>query len=286
MGKIKARKFMKDSLHEQWRNGVGTPKTGKDRHNATDGTIHSNVTFRTYRGQCDLYADWLQERGLTSPEAARDHVEEYLTDLIDQVKSSYTIHTAACAIAKAFRCRTTDFNVQLPKRTRSGITRSRLPAERDRHFSPENNRDLIVFCSCFGPRRHELEAMRGTDCIFTAGGIRSTVIGKGGKERTITAHFDSAEEFKICRRLILQAGTGKIFPKVHDACDCHYYRSIFAARVYRAAAPAEIPAEDRYHCRGDKKGQVYSRNALLKTSRQLGHNRLDVVVNNYSHNFR
>jgi len=61
------------------------------------------------------------------------------------------------------------------------------------------------------------------------------------------------------------------------------YRAQYAQIMYaRLARPLEeSPKEERYVCRGTKKGIVYDRVALQKVSKALGHNRCDVVANNY-----
>ncbi|MBQ0028247.1 MAG: hypothetical protein KBS96_06555 [Lachnospiraceae bacterium] len=45
-----------------------------------------------------------------------------------------------------------------------------------------------------------------------------------------------------------------------------------------------LDSKEKYICRKDKAGVVYDRQAMLYASRQLGHNRIDVIANSYLHN--
>lgn len=283
MGKIKIRKLMADSLYDQWQAGLGQPKTGKV-HNGTEGRIHSNQTFRTYKRQCDYFANWLRDNGHNgcSKEEAIQLVPEYIQTL----KSASTKALACAAISKALRVHKQDLQVELPERHRKAIVRSRQHVDYDRHFSAKNNADLVTFCECTGLRRHELEALHGTDCrIVDADTIYIQVVGKGGKPRQVRL-YGSKTELSTCRRIIEQAGSGKCFTAVHAACDVHFYRSVYACRVYKAHERdlQSLPMSEKYYCRGDMQGHVFDRQALLEASRMLGHNRIDVVVTNYMYN--
>ena len=42
-----------------------------------------------------------------------------------------------------------------------------------------------------------------------------------------------------------------------------------------------IPPKERYCMRGDRKGEVLDKVAMYVASRNLGHNRIDVIARNY-----
>ena len=67
----------------------------------------------------------------------------------------------ACALAKVFDCTTEDF-IKTAVRHRSGITRSRKAAKRDKNFSETKNKEFIEFCKGTGLRKKELKCLRGT----------------------------------------------------------------------------------------------------------------------------
>ena len=87
----------------------------------------------------------------------------------------------------------------------------------------------------------------------------------------------------------------KVWEHVHSAADIHGYRGDYAMRIYKYYARDidEIPF-DRIHpglgyryqsqvyiCRSDEAGKRLDKAAMLKASKSLGHNRLDVVADHY-----
>lgn len=284
MAKTKTLKFLRDSLYRLYEKGRGQPKA-KGVHNETP-YIHSHNTYITYKQQCNRFGKWAHARGLTDPKRAKEAIPEYIEELKAEHKSAWTIYTALCAVCKAYEISTEEIPVEIPKRRRGAIRRSREAVENDRHISAEKNRDLITFCQCFGLRHNrELAVLKAAQFERQGSSLRVTVKGKGGKIRTVTFCGTAAEQ-RTCERLIAQAGDGLIFPKIPSNFDAHYYRSVFACKVYRKYARPlnEIPDKDRYICRKDKRGLIYDRKALVIASRQLGHNRADVIVNNYLYN--
>ncbi len=275
---IKLRKQLQDVLREKWIIGYGMPKHEiKDIHNSSP-YIHSENTYKTYKSQVNHFADWCKKNQIKTLETALKSVNDYMNYLKD--KSSWTQSTALNAIAKAFNMHTTDFSYKLPSRMRSDIVRSRSAADRDKHFSPENNKDIIKFCDCTGLRRRELNTIKGSDLIYKDGKPYIHVIhGKGGKQRDVLIIKDTKFVEDMCKR----AGDGLIFPKVHTAMDVHHYRGNYATNLYLMYARPldQIPKEDRYICRGDMKGKIFDRKAMQIVSNNLGHNRICVIASNY-----
>lgn len=286
MGKIKLRKQFNTILHELYRQGFGKPKI-KDKHNSTP-YIHSENTYKTYKAQCNHFVDFCYEHGVKyDMDEAFKLIPEYGKRLEADGKSPWTIYTAINAIAKAFGVSTESLGYKPPKRERASVARSRYATEMDRHFSVQANEKLITFCQCFGLRRRELEALTG-DCMGfnKKGGLLVHVTnGKGGKERWVV-FCGSKKEKKVCEDLLRQAGNTKVFSHVHTKADIHYYRSVYACRLYKAISrPVEaIPREDQYICRKDKAGVIYDKKAMKMVSRSLGHNRISVIANSYLHN--
>lgn len=281
MGKIKLRKFLNDSLYNKYQQGHGKNKH-KGVHNETP-YIHSDSTFKTYKAQCSHFCDFCYERGLKSPTEAKNAVPDYVEYMKQQGKSAWTIYTAVSAIAKAYGCSTVDLGADVPKRERAAVQRSRQNAIRDKHFSEAHNQSVIEFCRSTGLRRRELEALHGTDLIRSGEKLYIHVRnGKGGKERKV----EVINNVKLVEKLMVQASSGLVFGKIHSGMDIHHYRSIYACDYYRQHAREikDIPKEDRYVCRKDKKGIVYDKKAMLSTSKMLGHNRIDVIANSYLHN--
>lgn len=277
---IKLRKQLHDSLREKYNQGYGKPKHGqKDVHNSTPA-IHSTNTYKTYNRAVNGFADWCKDKGIKDMPTAQKHIPEYMAKLNQEGKSAFTQSTIMSGLAKAFGIHTTDINYQLPQRKRSDIIRSRDVAARDKHFSAEKNQELIRFCEATGLRRRELEALRGSQMVLKGDKVYLSIEnGKGGKKRLVEAVKDERLVKDMCER----AGSGKVFPKVHNGADIHFYRGNYAKAIYRKYARdiSTLEKHEKYFCRGDMKGQVFDREAMRIASENLGHNRVDVIANNY-----
>lgn len=284
--KIKLRKQFNDILFDLYKKGHGLPKH-KDEHNSTR-LIHSDSTFKTYHAQCMRFVDFCYDQGVKfDMDEAFKLIPAYGRKLEDEGKSAWTIYTAINAIAKAFGVSTQELGYKPPKRERASVKRSRYANEMDKHFSVENNKNLITFCQCFGLRRRELEALtgdmmkrskRGRLCVYVQN-------GKGGKKRWVPFCGTPKEE-KLVVDLMTQASATKVFPYVHSKADIHGYRSVYACKLYKSLArPIEtLKSSEKYVCRKDKAGVVYDREAMAIVSRALGHNRISVIANSYLHN--
>ena len=283
MGKtIKLRKYMRDSLRRQYERGHGTKK----HENGTQGRIYSHNTYNTYLRACDAYTDFCYSRGVRLPEPAKELVGAYVASLQAQGKSAWSIYTSVSGIAKAFGCSISDFNVVLPERRRTNIKRSRQAVAGDATVSihGEQYRILRVFGQCFGLRRSELQSLQVQDVQILDNAIICHVRqGKGGKSRN-SLFYGSAGELATIKRYIEQTGEGRLFPKAIDKdIDIHAWRAQYACRVYKAVARPinTLSHSELYYCRGDLKGRIYDRHAMLQVSRLLGHNRLDLVAGHY-----
>lgn len=256
---------------------------GESKHQAkatgdTDG-IFSCSTLKTYIEQGCRFANWAKSvHNCRDLSQARQFVDEYLQKDVDRGLSPWTVKLERAALSKLYRCSASEWNVDIPQRERSDITRSRHEVARDYGFSEEKNADLVAFLRGTGLRRHEAEAVRPCDIHCSGNRVTVDVInGKGGKRRSVTvleAFSDSVVKY---------AGSSKkpLFGRIKSHCDVHGYRGEYAKALYEAHARAEIPPTDRYFCRGDKKGVVYDRQAMAVVSRNLGHERLSVVAVNY-----
>ena len=279
------KKWLRDQLNNKWREGYGRSKN-KGVHNETP-YIHSENTYNTYLAQCNHFAEWCKERGVYDYREAYKLVADYGDHLKSEGKSAWTIYTAISAIAKAYGVSTTAFGFKPPKRERKDVKRSREYVERDRHFSIKNNKELVVFAQCTGLRRHEMAALKGNQLSMDENGklYLFHIKGKGGKVRNIDV-IGSDTEIKLIKNMMQRAGEGLVFNTIHGAFDEHYYRSLYACRAYKKVARniSELDSEDKYVCRKDKAGIVYDRNAMRYASRQLGHERIDVIASSYLYN--
>lgn len=116
---------------------------------------------------------------------------------------------------------------------------------------------------------------------------------KGGRDRY--SPIIGNNKAQIIERMRATAPDAKVWQHVPGNADIHGYRGEYATDIYRMYARPieEIPFDkvnkgtgrafqsDVYTCRKDEKGKKLDKAAMLKASKALGHNRLEVVANNY-----
>lgn len=117
--------------------------------------------------------------------------------------------------------------------------------------------------------------------------------GKGGRERVSPIIGPNIEQ--IVERIRNTPEEEKVWQHVHQSADIHGYRAEYATAIYKSHARpiAEIPYDrvnkgtghryqsQVYTCRKDESGRKLDKAAMLVCSKALGHNRLEVVANNY-----
>lgn len=117
--------------------------------------------------------------------------------------------------------------------------------------------------------------------------------GKGGRERVSPIVGKNAAQ--IVERIRSTPSDEKVWQHIHQSADIHGYRAEYATDIYRAHARPieEIPYDrvnkgtgrkfqsDVYTCRKDESGKKLDKKAMLICSKALGHNRIEVVANNY-----
>lgn len=256
--------------------------------------IYSWETYRSYMKHANYFAKYCKEtHGCKTLDECRPYVDEWLQSRSDL--SAYTLKLESAALAKLYDVSTEEF---LPTRSRDRheIKRSRGTAARDKGFSLTKNADLIEFCRSTGLRRAELQQLRGDMLIEDAEGnlfIHVTKASKGGRERMSPVVHNP----ELVKRMMNEAGSEKVFPRIHSKADIHGYRAEYATEIYeKYARPIDEIPYDRvnkgtgrkyqsevYYCRNDRAGIRLDKVAMLKASQALGHNRISVVGEHYLH---
>lgn len=117
--------------------------------------------------------------------------------------------------------------------------------------------------------------------------------GKGGRERL--SPIVGKDTAQIVERIRNTPEGEKVWQHIHRSADIHGYRAEYATDIYRAhARPIERIPYDKvnrgtgkryqsevYTCRKDEAGKKLDKAAMLVCSKALGHNRIEVVANNY-----
>ncbi len=275
---------------------------GEKKHLAKDDgsyktKVYSFSTIRGYVNALGVFVKWCQQtHGCRTVEECRNYANEYLAMRI-QSCSAYTVKKDAAAIAKLYGITGEKQLLKTPPRKRQEITRSRGPAKHDRHFSLEKNKDLVSFLRSTGLRRHEAETLRGNQLESVRGQFFIWIHGtqaKGGRPRRVPVIGDVDTVIRLMRR----AGDGKVFGRIHSACDVHSYRAEYAAAMYRMYARSYNECiqsrvwdpekkgwrkHSVYRCRGERHGEWYDIQAMLIVSRALGHNRISIIAGHYLH---
>ena len=116
---------------------------------------------------------------------------------------------------------------------------------------------------------------------------------KGGRERIAPIIGEHAQE--IVDRFKATDPDEKVWQHVPQNADIHSYRGDYATAMYKMYARKldQIPYDrvnkgtgkayqsEVYTCRKDEAGKKLDRLAMLMCSKALGHNRVEVVANNY-----
>lgn len=254
--------------------------------NGTDrGKIFSFNTYQTYWKHTKYFLKYIKETHpeCTTLKSAKKYVNEWLQMRTDQGLSAWTIQTEAKALSKLYGIQPDDEGYfKPPKRNREDIKRSRGDRVRDRHFSEENNDELVKFCKGTGMRRSELMELRGKDLVTRSqiedeiaklnalpAGERSAAAdkrlemlqdtrlfdeeyfthvrnGKGGRERLspIIGRF----AWQIIGRIRETPAEEKVWQYVNTNADIHGYRAEYATAIYKAhARPIQDIPYDRVH---------------------------------------
>lgn len=274
-----------ERLMEMFREGFGQSRSLDKLRGETKNKIYSKQSYVTYKNQFRYFSDWVKEThpDVHSIDEARTLVDKYLQYLIDQNRSAYSIATAKAGLAKVFQTDATQF-IATPIRRRADVKRSRFSVERDKHISDELELKLSQFTSATGLRRKEMLQIEAESLFFKDGRAYLNVVNgtKNGKSRIAEIHGVSEAETKMIVEFI-QSKKGRLFPKLSPHYDNHYYRGIYAKRIYSFYARKEkdIPKSERYVMRKDRAGEVLDKLAMKVTSKMLGHERINVIAQSY-----
>lgn len=274
------------SLHS--RLAIGRPKSPDKADGSFRRYIYSWQTYKSYMKQLALFARWCKlQHNARYLKECRQYVAEYLQTR--ENLSMWTQKLDLAALQKLYQEYPKDdkkpFGVELQPRLRQDIKRSRRQAIRDADFSESNHMNLITFCRCTGLRRSELQELHGSDLTEDGLQLHVTRNTKGGRWR-MAPIVGTTEEIVMVQRMCQEAGDSRVWPYVPSSADIHSYRADYCQRIYlQYARPVEqIPADSRYYCRGDRKGVILDKSAMLIASQALGHNRIDVIASNYLYN--
>ena len=248
----------------------------------TDHRIHAFETRRGYQKIVMRFLDWCRDhqnvRDHQRIEACADELASlYLTERIEQGYSAWTLQTERSALRMYFQDRSLAVSVELPKRRREEIVRSRKPAVRDKHINLDNWQHVIRFCLACGLRREELRDVCVRDVYVRRADQRlvvRVVKGKGGKWRE--APVFPGREQAVWDAVASKTSDDHVFDRISGLLDIHSYRRQFAQELYEHLSGHPLPPLE-----GRLQSKELDRDVALSVSRCLGHNRIDIIFGSY-----
>lgn len=241
--------------------------------------IFSLETYSCYDRQLQLFAKWAKEtHGARDLKDLMPLAEPYMQYRMSQNLSPYTLKLDKAAIQKLFCREGLRINATLPARIRSGITKNRTKIK---DFNMKKHADLVLFGTSTGLRRSEMLDLQWKDIDPET--LSVTVRkGKGGKFR-IVDRILYPDAFRARFEPSKHDPEQKIFGGVPCRFPEHRFRRQYAQTLYKQLARPvnQLPKNDRYICRRDKRGTVYDRAAMRIVSHELGHSRIDVIAISY-----
>jgi len=286
--KTSLQRQIKDDFNSRILHGVKKHEASKEDKQKY---IYSSRTLENYQEIGRNFAKFCkaEHQGQSQTiEQCRPYVAEYLQQRVDKGLSPYTIARDAAALGKLYQCDYRDFGVEIPKRTRENITRSRSLDTNFKGFSEKNNQAAVEMIKCTGLRRIEAEHIKAKDFYEKDGKWFVHVpktYAKGGRAREVELQYSrNPKVVERTIRFIQQAKErGADEEKIFDIkknMPCHYYRHEFAKAYYEAIArdTDELPRSKCWCCTKELYGIVLDRDAMKIVSTALGHNRIDVVV--------
>lgn len=245
--------------------------------------IFSFKTYENYVSKCLQFAEWVKTTyGARDLKDLAAHMDDYLRYRKTLRKkdgeplSAWSIKLDRAAIEKLFEPEHIKTKEPLPIRKRQNIKKNRGSIK---DFNEKKHADLMRFGKSTGARREEVSDLRYQDIDAIAGTVLIKQ-GKGGKRRII-----HALDKEILKELV--AGDHKPDDKVFNNIPCRYpehkYRRFYAQTLYDFLARPinQVPKRERYYCRGDYKGTVYDKKAMMLVSIELGHARTSVIASHY-----
>lgn len=261
--------------------------------------IFSKSTYKLYMDRTQKFGAWMQEKHPDIKDfnqIKKCHAEEYLLKLKEQGLRAATLQTYTAALAKVLNCNCNELNKQLP--TKRSQTPQKGRKGTSNHFSIENHKDLIEFIKYTGLRASEAKQMsskqikidKDNNVFLDFNSTREyQKMTKGGRGRIITKIRKSYQNVLLKIKETAEKNNYKtIWQKYSSSSfkngNLHQYRRVYAQSTYNdilneVREQTGYEAILDYHSR--KYNEHYNRKSLKEVSQQLGHSRIDVVVDNY-----
>lgn len=247
---------------------------GKNNANRTMG-IHSYKTYDAYKQTSIEFIRYTRSENKDLKDIShikKEHVVDYLKHRQDDKKSAYTISKDMAALNKLYNLHVAKKEAGINKRSYKDVKRSRGFKAHDKKYNPKNYKGQITLAKACGCRRESMPQITPERFTWKDGlPYKVHLIEKGGKERDSTILKDYREDIKD---IVKGKVDGKpLFERYTKKIDNHAFRGEYARNRYQELIKEK--GSEAKDCRG------YDSEVLRKLTKDLGHNRLDVVVYHY-----
>jgi hypothetical protein len=278
---------------------------GKKWNPAFASGIFSFNTYNAYKQTAVEFAGWLKEShpGIKiMNQITKEHAIQYLQMRQTDGKSAYTTSKDMSALNKAFNFNLNKREAGLNNRSYKNVARSRAVRPHDKKFNPRNYTNQITFAKAFGCRRESILGGQYQVKLCSLwrdpkGNIFVSLIEKGGKFRnapvlqaykkdiekmvphmTVRTQYNSlAMEAFHFKELYRTSGQECLFSRYTEKIDNHAFRAQYARDRYEELVrqKREQGEEVLNNYRG------FDCDCLRQVSLDLGHSRINVVVEHY-----
>lgn len=290
-----------DTLREKKNRSETTFKVG-----SADKKIHSYSTNKNYMKTMNLFVEFAKESGAKNRDNLDDVLEKYgskfLDDLVEKGRAGNTVQSYRSALNKYSR---NDLvidvkNTEVPVIKDTEISNNNTPYEEtisSKHFSEENNRNLINMVIGTGARRCGFDNLKKSDFFYENDVMYVNLLEKHGKERTAPVLKEYQEDIE--KFLTTKRDDELVFSRVHKHAPMHRMRALYSKKLYSEVIQDKMlydRLKEKYPERKSfayeskiKSDMYYSKNTdfegkrddIYLVSQALGHNRLEVVVTRY-----
>jgi len=284
--KIQLNEIMNDKLRighsrhkakEQYKNKC--KEKGIKAQNLKSEYIHSIKTAQNYREVLNSFCDWIRKehkdiwntKDITKIDKGLCY--KYMRERENRGLSPYTISRDLGALNKLLDLKLTKKEGGLAKRSYKQLKRSRNQTNKELSKSLlAKNYEQILIAKATGMRRSSMLRIKKSDFIKnekTSLYVKVKLVEKGGKYREAPILQDYQQDLT---KIIDAKKEGVLFDYYSKSIDNHSFRAEYAEERYKELLEGRLDKKDY---RG------YDKEAIAIISKNLGHNRLTVVCENY-----
>lgn len=269
--------------------------------------IYSKKTMSDYKKVAEQFANWQKLNGYhfkNISDVKEKDIISYLTSRKHSQKSAWTLSRDLSALNKIFHTAITKEQAGLPQRKNENIKNNRGLGNNYRTSVYKKNQDITDFISATGVRRQSLTTISPSSAIRDKNNIviGFTVKEKGGKTRNcyvIKSKQNAITDF--VNQHENQKGNTPFWNSVNKNLNTHWYRAEYANHLYNDLIFSKNNKADYFNgyyntfVNQSKLNNAtknygaiskgYDTEILGIVSQNLGHNRIDVIMNNYLNRF-